>query len=361
MHELHLKVNGLLYGGWEAVRVDRGMDQISGMFDLQVSELWPDQAQEVRIDAGDTCQLLVDGLPVITGYVDDVVVAHNGRQHVVSVIGRDKTGDLVDCSAIHKTGQWRQRRLEQIAAELCQPFGVQVVVAPGLDTGRPFATFALQEGETVFETLERMARIRGVLLASDGQGRLLVTRSGHERVATPLVLGHNILEARGGISLRDRYSHYVVKSQAPGTDFSSGPAVSQIKAKATDPSVKRYRPLVMVSESQGDGLSLRDRANWEATVRAARATEIFVTLQGWSHANGLWEPNTLVKVQDRWMRLDDGVELLIRAVSFKLDDRAGATTELSLTRADAFKLLPQKEPGAGRGSWWDEKSKGVGQ
>lgn len=353
MHELHLKVNGLLYGGWEAVRVDRGMDQISGMFDLQVSELWPDQAQEVRIFAGDACELLVDGQVIIAGYVDDVGIAHNGSQHSVSVVGRDKTGDLVDCSAIHKTGQWRQRRLEQIAAELCQPFGVQVVVAPGVDTGKPFANFALQEGETVFETLERMARIRGVLLATDGQGRVVVTRTGQAKVPTPLVLGGNILEARGSISLSDRYSQYVVKGQAPGSDFFNGPAVSNIKATVKDPAVRRYRPLVLVSENQGDGVSLRDRAQWEATVRAARATNISVTVQGWSHAGGLWEPNTLVKVQDRLMRLDDGVELLVRAVAFKLDDKTGTTTELSLTRPDAFKLLPQKEPSTNlAGAFW---------
>lgn len=352
MHELHLKVNDKLYAGWESVRVDRGMDQISGMFELDVSELWPQQAEEVRIFAGDACELLIDGEAVISGYVDDVGIAHSAKQHRVSIVGRDKTGDLVDCSAIHKPGQWKQRRLEQIAADLCKPFSVQVVVAEGVNTGDPFAQFALQEGESVFEAIERMARIRGVLLSTDGQGRLVITRTGQVKVATPLVLGQNIMQARGSISLRDRYSQYVVKGQAPGTDYFSGPAVSGLKATASDPAVKRYRPLVMVSESQGDGMSLRDRAQWEATVRAARATEISITAQGWAHANGLWAPNTLVRVQDRWMRLDDGVELLVRAVSFKLDEQ-GSTTELSLTRPDAFKLLPQKEPSsdASRSFW----------
>ncbi len=41
-------------------------------------------------------------------------------------MGRDKTGDLVDCSVVHSSGKWKGVRLEQVAADVCRPFGITV-------------------------------------------------------------------------------------------------------------------------------------------------------------------------------------------------------------------------------------------
>lgn len=336
MPDVRLKVAGSEYGGWKRIRISRSIEQLAGSFDLAVSELWPGQDYERRILAGDACSVLVDGQALVTGYVDDVSIAHGSTRHEVGVSGRDATGDLVDCSAIKGSGQWASRTLEQIATELCKPFGIKVRAE--VNTGKAFNGFALQEGETVFEALERMARIRAVLLTTDGTGALVITRAGSSRVSTSLVLGENILEATGTISMRERFSEYVLKGQAAGDDFASGEAVSQVKARSTDAAVKRYRPLVVVSEEQGDGVTLKDRARWEATFRAARGTDITITVQGWTHSGGLWTPNTIVHVNDKWMRLDD--DLLIKGVKLLLDEN-GTRTELSLTRPDAFKLLAQ--------------------
>lgn len=348
MPDIRLSVDGVLYGGWKSIRVSRSIEQVAGSFQLAVSELWPGQDFERRIKDGDACELLVDGQALVTGYVDEVAIAHDDKQHAVSIAGRDRTADIVDCSAIKGAGQWSGRKLEQIAADLCKPFGI--TVRAEVDTGKAFGNFALQEGETVFEAIERMARMRALLLTTDGRGSLVITRPGTQRVATPLVLGGNILGASGSISQRDRYSSYVLKGQAAGDDYFNGTDAAQSKATATDPAVKRYRPLLVVSEGQADGLSLRDRAKWEASVRAARATQITVTVQGWSHADGLWSPNRVVHVNDKWMRLDD--DLLISGVALMLDED-GTRAELSLTRPDAFKLIPQPEPSSSAsGQFW---------
>lgn len=344
-HDVRLEVAGSLYGGWKSINISRSIEQISGSFNLSVSELWPGQDFARRIKDGDACKVKVDGQTLITGYVDEVRISHGGAAHEVSLSGRDVTGDLVDCSAIKGSGQWANRKLEQIAADLCAPFGVHV--RADVDTGKAFANFALQEGETVFEALERMAKIRAVLLTTDGTGKLVITRPGNASIATALVLGENILEASGSISQRERYSQYTLKGQSAGGDDWSGEQASAAKATATDPAVRRYRPLIVVSDSQGDGVTLKDRALWEATFRAARAIDIMITAQGWAHSNGLWAPNAIVHVNDKWLRLND--ELLIKAVRLVLDE-GGTRAELTLTRPDAFKLLPQKDPAKGDGA-----------
>lgn len=107
--DVRLEIAGTQYGGWKRIRIARSIEQISGAFDLSVSELWPGQDYERRILAGDACKVKVDGTTVITGYVDEVSIAHGSTKHEVSISGRDVTGDLVDCSAIKGSGQWVNR------------------------------------------------------------------------------------------------------------------------------------------------------------------------------------------------------------------------------------------------------------
>lgn len=348
--DVQLKVNGNIYGGWKSMRLERGMEQSAGMFDLGVTELWPDSGIAREIAPGDECTVLLDGETVITGYVDEMALSYSANSHDISIRGRDKTADLVDCSAIKPSGQWSGRKLEQIAADLCKPFGITVLTET--DTGKTFPNFALQQGESVFEAIERMARIRAVLLTSDGKGNLVITRATTERVATALVLGQNLLESSGTLNYKDRFSTYTMKGQAAGGDFFSGKAASQIKSTATDPVIKRYRPLIVVSESQDVSASLQDRVQWEASVRAARSNDITCKVQGWSHTGGLWAPNTLVHVTDRWLRLDD--DMLIKKVAYQLDE-GGSVCSLSLTSPDAYKLLPLKDKAGGKGGgvFWD--------
>lgn len=331
---VELKVNGAIFGGWKQVEIKTGIEQIAGTFQLQVSERWPGQDAPSPILPGYPCEVLLDGNPVVTGYIDGTEPGYDDQTHDISVSGRDKTGDLVDCSAIYKTGQWKNRRLDQIAADVCGPFNIKVKAL--VDVGASFPSFNIQEGERAFETLDRAARMRAVLLVSDGLGSLLITRAGRERVATDLAEGVNIKRARGKFDWKERFSHYVVKGQHRGTDNGSPGDAAGPGGDATDTVVDRYRPIVVLAEDQGHIATLKQRAEWEKNVRIGRANRATVTVQGWKHAAGLWRPNYLVRLRSPLLYAD--LDLLIAAVTYKLDS-SGTTTELELCRPEAFDLL----------------------
>jgi prophage tail gpP-like protein len=81
----------------------------------------------------------------------------------------------------------------------------------------------------------------------------------------------------------------------------------------------------------------KKRAQWEATVRAARAVSVQVTVQGWRQGNGeLWPVNALVNVDLPWLRLSG--DMLISELTHTLDE-SGTRTQLTLRRPDAF--IPQ--------------------
>lgn len=344
---LALLTGGKFYSGWKSVSVMRSMEHCSGAFRLGVSDLWPGQSVANNISPGEKCEVLIGTDTAITGYIDAVDVEIDDSKHDITVAGRDATADLVDCSAVRKTGQWRGQKIERIAQDLCAPFGI--AVRAEVDTGAAL-DFALNIGETVFEAIERAARIRALLLMSDGKGALLITRAGEARAPTALVLGENVLSAKMQLDLRDRFSSYTLLGQTPGSDDWNGVKASQVRAVAVDEDVKRHRPLLMTNDTSDLAATLKQRAQWESNVRAARSTEIEVVVQGWRHAEGLWQPNTLVHVQGASLRLD--ADLLLTTVLYKLDEQ-GSTSTLTLTRADAFTLLPMKAAGgSGAKNFW---------
>lgn len=333
-----LKVDGKLFGGWQQVRIERGIEQIAGGFELTVTDRWntADGQQAFELQPGQACEVLVHDEVVITGYIDSVNRSYDKSAHQISVSGRDKTADLVDCSAVYKTGQWSNKKLEQIAADLVAPFGIGVKTA--VDTGSPIPVMAIQEGETVFELLERAARMKAVLLVSDGKGNLVITRAGTARAAGDLFEGGNILSADGEFNWKDRYSDYIIKGQRKGDDDSYGETVAHQKASVKDGGITRYRPLVVMAEDQDGNTTLAQRAEWERNVRAGRGSRATITVQGWKAHDMLWQPNTITHLKSPLLSAD--TDLLIASVSYSLSD-SGTTASLQLVNPAAFDTIKQ--------------------
>ncbi len=349
--KVELRVNSAFYGGWKSIRIERGIEQIAGTFELTVTDRWAEQSAVRQINPGQSCQVMIDQAVVITGYVDTVTPQYDKQQHMITVTGRDKTADLVDCSAIYQSGQWSGRALDQIAANLCEPFGIKVFRAT--DVGSPLYQFSIEESETVFECLERAARMKAVLLVSDGLGNLVLTRAGSGAPVGTLTEGDNILAARGEFSWKDRYSRYIVKAQGVGSDDMFGMNVAHQQAEIRDSNIDRYRPLIVLAEDQGTGATLSQRAQWERNVRMGRGSRATVTVHGWAHDGSLWKPNTMVHLKSPMLYADH--DLLIASVVFLLDEQ-GTRTELQLVRREAFDLVA----GVGLDGKQDKKKKSKG-
>ncbi|HAS4439637.1 TPA: phage tail protein, partial [Vibrio cholerae] len=232
-----LRAGGNLYQGWTKISVTRSLEAMSGAFDLELTHKWQGSSDRYRafmepIQQGAECIVEIGGDRVITGYVDDWVPSYDDKQVIISVSGRDKTSDLIDCSIVYPSGQFANQDLTQIARTVCQPFGIKVIV--NTDVGAPFQRIQIEQGETPYELLSRLARQRGVLLTSDAFGNLVITRASKQRAGFSLVLGQNVKAARGRFSWRNRYSNFIVKaSGAAFGQWDSSPAqsVGGIKAE----------------------------------------------------------------------------------------------------------------------------------
>lgn len=350
MLEILLYVNGRVYGGWKQAAVTRSLDAVAGKFDLSVMDKWDANAERWRIFPGDQCQVKIDGKTLITGFVDKASPSYDADSHGISISGRDKTADLVDSSAVVTGGELRGLNLSGIVAALAKPFGIKVISQ--VSSGPEFPSFAIQPSETVWEAIDRAARQRFMVVTTDGDGNAIIADIGATRAIVSLIEGQNIKAASADYDYSQRFSEYIVKGQASAQNDGWQTATASIQSRATDPNVKRYRPKIINAETQASDGSAANRAELEAATRAGKSTKITVTVQGWTMSNGeLWPLNAMVHIKSPLLSIDD--DMLISQVKFAVSDSEGVTTEMELTRPDAY-LLGQGKVKKGK------KKKGVG-
>jgi prophage tail gpP-like protein len=334
--EIRVAVNGTSYGGWKTAAVSRSIDSLCGQFDMGLMDRWSIGQELIEIRPGDACQALIGDEPVMTGYVDSVAPAISAGEHSVNISGRDKTCDLVDCSAEIESFEMIGLTLAEIAGLICGKFdGLGVDVRT--DVGQPFARFAVQPGETAYSCLDRAAKQRGVLLTTDPDGRLALSARGvFERTGDALVQGRNILAASANFDMRDRFSEYTVNGQTPAfDDGADDPEADQIGI-ARDVNVMRRRPLILTAEAWTLPDAARTRAENECCSRAGRAVKANVQVAGWRQSSGaLWQPGLKVMITAPALYFDS-VELVVSSLRFTFSDGGGTVTELELTRPDAY-------------------------
>jgi prophage tail gpP-like protein len=327
---LKLSVNGKFYQGWQAISVKQSIKCISGAFELSVVDRWSEEQKVWGINPGDECKVLIGSETIITGYVDTIAPSLSKDSKGFSVSGRDKTGDLVDCSLDLQQSSIANISLLGFAKKLGAPFGISAKQT--LSAGLINPKFAIQPGETAFEALDKAAKYNAVLIMNDGQGNILITRAGTSRASSDLVQGQNIISIEASFSMKDRFSKYTVK--APDSNIETGAPNLGNKGVAFDKGVKRNRPIVILSESAVNPALCVQRAKWEVAVRLGKSVSIHVTVPGWRQGNGdLWKINQIVALKAPGVGVTG--DLLISEVDFNKSD-SGTTTKLHLEPVSAY-------------------------
>ncbi|MFT3843362.1 MAG: hypothetical protein QM723_40645 [Myxococcaceae bacterium] len=338
---ISLLVQGQRYEGWKSARITRSIEAIAGSFELSVSERWANRNTNWPIHEGNQCKILAYDKPVITGYVDSIKSGFSTTDAGISVAGRDAAAQLVDCSAIIGGWQLSNIALDALAKKLCAPFGIVVKLAPDLIGKVPIVRqLAFGVGETGFDVLDSACRQVGVLAINDGNGEITLCHPGEDHAVTPLVQGQNLLSAEATFSVASRFAKYRVMGQGGGYEEIGGYSTAHVVAEATDPNVtNQNRVLIVHAEDALDQSAAKKRAQWEASIRAARSASVAVSVQGWQQENGdLWEPNLTVRVEIPRCRVMG--EMVISEVTYIFEDGEGTRVNMQLKRPDAFTPAP---------------------
>ena len=351
-----LTISGITCSGWTSLSVRRRIDHISTLFNIALSQQAGSPQFPSQIQPFSPCVLKLGNDVVLTGYIDEFSTELSGTSHTVSISGRSKTADLIDCAPDITSGQYKGYTLEQIARAVCGLYGIGVIVQTPAD--QVFIDATLNRGETGLAFLERQARSSSVLLTDDPTGSLVLTTAGTTRAAGRLMQGGNVQRGSVKLDVKKRFSTYIVKGQrAIGSantysglsgfgkaDAAPAPAVvapvvTNLRAVANDTGVPRYRPTISMAEMQLDQAGMQARANWERNYAFGRATEAVFTVAGWRQPDGtLWQINQLVSVTAPSLQIDQ--DLLIAGVTFSLDNNGGCLTTLQVGPVEGYTPSP---------------------
>jgi prophage tail gpP-like protein len=340
--EVKLYVGGKEYGGWKDVSISRSLTAICGKFELSVTDSWDRAKSSWTLAPGKSCVVKIGADTVLTGFIDQTEANITGTDRKISVSGRDKTCDLVDCSMPATPSSYSHIDLAKFARTLCAPFGISVVQQTNVGVVIPF--HRVNPGENIHSALEMWARRRGVLLTTDGLGRLIILKVGGALASVGLVQGKNLKKVSVNLDQSQRFKNYLIKTQVPAVDDVSIPDSWNISASAVDKAITRPRSLMIMAENGETTTQMKTRIQWEAAHRAAEGMIIEAEVVGWRMTEGgaLWAPNLRVNMDAEAVGVQ--MELLVGEVTYMQSESEGTITKLKLARKNAYTPQPEIEP-----------------
>lgn len=333
-NDVTLFVNGQELSGWEDVEITLRVEGFPNSFAVSVSA-----KPGLNAKAGDECRVLMGNDPVITGYIDRDSESADARSHMISLIGRGMTQDLVDCSAEWEGGQIADSDALQIATKLAQPYGIAVELGKGASAGPKVPQFNVNYSETPAEIIQRVARNAGLIAFENADGRLVLSGVGTKTARSGIAYGKNVLRFNVENSIDGRYSNYVCAANT--IDTWQDIAGSIFFFQVSDLNVKRHRQLDIFLESVAEEPQqfCKRKAYWEANRRAGRSNLVRATVDSWRDSGGdLWAPNTLVPVD--LPRNRAGSPLILTEVTFRRSNNGGTTADLTLMPKEGLSIEP---------------------
>lgn len=353
-----LSIGGQKYGGWQTIRVTRGIERTPGDFQVTLTERYPDQPGKMDIEPGQLVIVQIGASIVLTGWIDRRISSIDPRGHHITIMGRGRCSDLVDCPAFADNRQFLSRSVLDIATAVAKPFNIVVSQRdPGSPViknqpltadGQIIPQLNVNLTTPVWQIIEEMARYASLLAYETTSGDVIMTQVGTTEAASGFAQGVNVQAATAIAAIDQRYSKVWAMALAvdttlqltPGAPTSAGTSNANVIAIEEDKEVPRYRPLIIVSE-QGWGAwdITQRRAKWETARRYGRSQAVTIVADSWRDASGnLWEPNTLAPIDLPALHVG-GVKWLISEVSFVVDEYRGKIAEVVLMPKEAF--MPQ--------------------
>lgn len=332
---VYLGGSRVAFHGWEEISVKKSIDQLATQFSFTIPERFLDGT--FKFSPGVRVQVNVNGQPDIVGRIEHISGKIDKDSKNMMVSGRSLTGDLVDCSVIGEM-EYNNISLIDLANKLVKPFGLKADLS--VTPKKIIPRVAIKPGDTVFEVLQKQARLQGFFWITKRDGNLTLTTAGNQYAKSRIEQDINMQAGSVEIDDSQRFSEYIVKGQLQGSDnypgLISGIPVSNVKDKG----VYRYRPLLIIAENSVDGELIKTRAQFEATSRLGKHIKLNCTVQGWAQENGqLWAINQIVRVKSPALGVNG--DFLCVGLENKKDEGSGTITNLEFTLKDAYSVMPE--------------------
>lgn len=335
-----VKAGGEEFLSWKKMTVTAGANEGARSFTLVCAAEGGSAALFWRFKPGTPVEVEANGDLLVRGYAERLVPGLAASE--VTISGRSKSADLIDCAAIHDTGDFEGKTPAEIGREL-DLFGVGI----SADAAMEAIDYHLAPGETVYEAIERKCRAQGFSPSGQADGSLKLLGPPNQKHAGALVEGQNLIDLVVTHDWSKRYSDTIGRAQRP---FGHDADDLEMEAIAKDAAVSRYRPMVLVVDDDITKAALKKRVEQRRDRQAGNSLKAVATVQGFRDDGGtLWTPGRLIWTESPFGQIAQ--DMAIENVAWRQDDRGGSTAKLSLVDPRAY---GGKKGKAGKsGAAWD--------
>lgn len=335
-----LEIDGVSYTGFTSANLNRDIEALAGDFNFTATA---EATKNFPIKRMSSVVIKINDIVKLTGYVEKISVSYDNGSHTINISGRDKTSVLID-SSVYGTRKFNApTTLIKIIEKIISDLGADLkVINKTNETLKIKTPCEAEVAANAFEFLDEQAKKLGCLLTTDGEGNVIIIRANTDKITSTKLQNikgaeNNILSCSFDLDDSQRFKKYkVIGQQIPTLDMANFNVTSS-KGEATDNDCILNKKLIIHPETDVDILDAKKRAQWEANVRRARSLKYNCTVQGWEYEAGkLWDFNKSIMVQDDFCDIEQ--DMLIKSVSYTLDESSGSKTEISLLVPDAYTL-----------------------
>lgn len=307
---------------------------ITGHIPPGVSPPWPD----------DKATLTANGTLLLTGYVRDFRPDQGSDDWRCTITLVSRTVDAVETSILHKTGLVENKDIKGIG-EAFDNLGIGIEAKGSFET---IARHQIEPGESLYSTLEPLARAEAAIIHDTPEGKLRIVKKPEGSHSGGLAAGVNIITGGAEFSGQGKFNPVVVRGQQ---SRGVSPQAMRPEAKASDASVGRSRPRIVVLDGEGTASHMKNAVEREMRAAAGLAVNATIVVSGWRDQGGnIWTPNWLVYVRHPRIYLDQ--MMVIKSVELTQDTMAdGDGTRATLTLTDP-RALGGSSSGSKSGKGW---------
>jgi len=327
LDEVALLLDGKRFRYWSSVTISRSLDSPDT---VSFSTPWDPESSELREAfrpfAFRSMTVTVGGAPLFTGTLVNPEPDLSGEAYTIEASGYSLSGVLGDVTM--PDSAWPVElaglNLQQIAAQLCQPFGLFPVFADG--PGAAFETVKMDPGQAVMQFLSDLAGERGLVIGATPQGQPLFHAPAPGQPIARLVQGEPpILSVAPTFSPQSYYSH--VTAQEPTRTGGKGQTHTIRNPHAGD----QLRPFVFeVRDAEGGDVPAAAEAKLGRMFGNVVSWEVEV--MGWTTPSGQrWAPGRTVSIRAPGAMIYRETQMMIRSVELeRSEDSQTATLTLTL-------------------------------
>lgn len=330
MGKIKLLVDGTEFENWTQATCTASIEELARTFSFTTKRSISNGAFRGKvfdIKPQSECKVYIDNILFLTGYIDRVASRTSATETSINFEGRSKTSDIIDCTVDAIGANFKNRNIKEIAGIIASKFNVNVVC--DLDLPK-FKYTAYNQGEKCIDYLKRLADLNGVTLTTNERGDIVITKAGTEKYNTSFKENMSFITEWGfDENYAGRYSEYTIKGQTDEKNITSS---------FKDDTVKRYRPLVIVSET--DEVNIKERATNHAMRSIGDGISGTLTIKNFTDAEGkIYLPNKQIYCGFP----NDGIDqmMLIKSASYSCDAQS---TSCVLELADPRAFYEKRNP-----------------